>query len=1363
VSSFGISGTNAHVIIEQAPEDIGLPVPVSAPEPLAVPVMLPISAHDREAVAVQARNLLRSPVTDLRGLAHTLGTTRSPLTERAVVIAADHAEFDSALVELARGATSAHTVRGSARDSGLAFVFSGQGVQRAGMGRRWYDEFPVFAEYFDAAAEHLNNSLAVPLADVVFGEHTALLDHTEYTQAALFAVEVALFRLLESIGLRPDYVAGHSIGELAAAHVGGLWSLADAAAVVGARGALMAALPVGGTMAAVRATEDEVRPFLSPEVDIAAINGPRSLVLSGDTTAVLRVASRFGNPKTLEVSHAFHSARMDPMLADFGAMVARVGTAEPTIAVVSALTGRLADPAEWRSPDYWVRHAREAVRFVDVVGTLAAHGVRTIMELGPDAVLTAMGPDCLPDGVDDGADDIAFTSVARRGRPEDRQLLTAVATAYARGAALDWTALYPDRPAGRVDLPTYPFQHRRFWLDTKPGRGDVAAVGQRRLDHPLVGAVVRPADSGGVLLTGKISTTTHPMFAEHAVLGTTLLPGTAFVDLALRAGQILGKPVVQELTLQAPLVLGPDTSVQVQVTASVDGGVEVFSRPGDEADWVRHAAGRLTESAGASPAPLTDWPPVGATPADISGLYDSMAAQGYDYGPTFRGLRAVWRRGAEIFAELALIESAHSDARKFGLHPALLDCALHATVLFDEPDASDEQVLLPFAWSGITLHAGAVSAARVRLTRDAAGDVRIDIADDQGDPVATVDAYSARPVSADVLAGNGTRLGSLFTVDRIVPAAPAPSPARRWVVFGDDDPGLGLEVRRDWEAVAESMPDVVVWPVPRAAGDDVLADLRTALARTLPVVGTWLHDERCAAATLVVVTTDGLGAGPVAGLVRAAQAEGGNRIVLVRTDRPAPLPATLLDYDEPELIIHEGIVSVPRLRRSSAPIPTAEIDWGTVLITGGTGGLGTLVARHLVTVHAVSSLVLVSRSGAESPAVQELRRYLSGSEVELTVVACDLGDRDAVAALLAAHPVESVVHAAGVLDDGLVASLTPERIDTVLRPKADAAWYLHELTAARPLRNFVLFSSEAGTINAAGQGNYAAANLFLEALARHRHAQGLPAVALAWGLWAGRGMGSTLSEADRARLARSGSRALDPADGLALFDAAVCGAEPVYLPSALDMAVLRRQADQLPAILRELVPAPGSTSTTSVSLAERLTKAAAADHRHLVLRAVRSEIAGVLGHAGPDAVEPRRPFTELGFDSLASVELRNRLSTVTALRLPATLTFDYPTPLALAEFVLGRLRPTAPANADGDEAAVRALLARIPVSRLRESGLLTQLTELARPESAEATPLEPVQAVTVRAGADTGTTEGAIKNMDVSELVRVAMSRRDGN
>ncbi|WP_316524360.1 type I polyketide synthase [Kitasatospora brasiliensis] len=1359
VSSFGISGTNAHVILEAAPFTEAAPATGTAPTLVA----LPVSGRSPEALAAQAEKLAAIGDVDLADLGLALATTRATHPYRAVVLAAERAELDAALAALSAGTEAPGLVTGTVDEGALAFLFSGQGSQRPGMGRAWYEAFPVFAEHFDAVAAHFDGGLK----EVVFGDDAELLSRTAHTQAALFATEVALFRLLESFGLRPDFLAGHSIGELAAAHVSGVWSLADAAKAVAARGRLMQALPEGGAMVAVRATEAEVLPLLDERVSVAAVNGPRSVVLSGDTEAVREVAAHFGRAKRLTVSHAFHSPRMDGMLAEFGAVLAELDYAEPTIPIVSTLTGKAASAAELGTPEYWVRHVRESVRFADAVATLAGQGVTTFLELGPDAVLTALGPDCLADDAQ-----ALFTSVSRKGKPEVAELLGALAQAHTRGAALDWPALYGDYTPRAVELPTYAFRHRRFWLDVPAAKGDAGSLGQAPVDHPLVGAGIRLAASDEVVLTGRVSRATHPMLAEHAVLGTVLLPGTALVDLAIRAGDLLGLPVLDELTLQAPLLLPESGAVQLQVVAARGGSVRIFSRPAgdEEADWTTNATGLLAERAADRPEPTTQWPPAGATEVDVTGLYETMRAEGYEYGPVFQGVKAAWRRGEEVFTELELPAAERPDAARFGLHPALLDAALHATSLLDEgrEAPADGKVLLPFAWNGVELHTGGAFAARVRLTRQDGDGIRIELADGEGTPLATVSSFVTRPVAAGQL---GPQQDSLYTVE----LTPRPDLTvqgvgnRQFAVLGADGLGLDVPVHPDLAALGDAVPDVLLLPVPPVAGRPVPEAVRAALRAVLGPVQEWLREDRYAKATLVVLTAQGLADAAVRGLVRAAQAEDPGRIVLVDAESGLTLPllAAALDAGEPELVLRDGAVQVPRLARVQLPQTEQDApDWGTVLITGGTGGLGALVARHLVTEHGVRSLVLAGRRGLQTPEAVELRAELAELGARAEVVACDVADRAALAALLAEHPVRSVVHTAGVLDDALFGSLTPERIDAVLRPKVDGAWNLHELTLDREITRFVLFSSAAGTLDATGQGNYAAANVFLDALAEHRTANGLAATALAWGLWSGAGgMGGQLDEADLERIERSGIGALDPAEGLALFDAALRAERATLVPARLDLAALRERGESVPAVLRSLVrpavrrdaAAAGSGAPAVASLVQRLGTLPAADHEHAVLEAVRAQVAAVLGHDGPSAVQPRRAFTELGFDSLAAVELRNKLNAVSGLRLPSTMIFDYATPAALAAYLLDRLRPEpAVAAEEPDDARVAELLAGIPVAKLRESGLLERLLKLSEAAPADAKPAP--AAAPAEPEADRAS---AIKNMDISDLIRTALDRSD--
>ncbi|MFI1770031.1 type I polyketide synthase, partial [Streptomyces sp. NPDC020800] len=671
VSSFGFSGTNAHAIIEQAPavEQAEAPAPATHD---GGPVPWVLSASDEGALRGQAERLLS--VAD--GLApvdvgYSLATSRSTLNHRAVVVGAERSELLDALAAVAEGRAAGGVVSGVADEPGrVGILFSGQGSQRLGMGRELAARFPVFAE----ALNEVLDLLAPEVREVLFGEDADALNETGVTQPALFAVEVALFRLLESWGVRPDVLAGHSIGELAAAYVSGVWSLADAVKVVSARGALMQALPEGGAMVAVQATEDEVASDLPETVGIAAVNGPDAVVVSGVAADVEAVGERWreaGRKVTrLRVSHAFHSPLMDPMLDDFRRVLEGVSFEAPVIPIVSTLTGRAATAEELASPEYWVRHVRESVRFADAVSTLVAEGLVTFVEVGPGGTLSALGQESAPDA--------AFVPVLRADQPEESALVSAVARLCTRGVRLDWEAFFAGRGARRVDLPTYAFQRERFWPEVLPAVGDVSAAGLGSAEHPLLGAAVAVGDTDGVLLTGRLSVRTHPWLADFVVQGSVLLPGAAFVELAVRAGDQVGCDLVEELVLDAPLVLPENGSVRVQVWV---GGVDesgrrelTFYSSEGEVDgggsWVRHATGVLRTGGGVGGRSLVEWPPAGAQVVDLDGFYDGLAELGVGYGPVFQGLRAAWRKGEEVFAEVVLPEGVKSEG--FGLHPALL-------------------------------------------------------------------------------------------------------------------------------------------------------------------------------------------------------------------------------------------------------------------------------------------------------------------------------------------------------------------------------------------------------------------------------------------------------------------------------------------------------------------------------------------------------------------------------------------------------------------------------------------------------------------------------------------------------------------
>ncbi|MGW2388653.1 SDR family NAD(P)-dependent oxidoreductase, partial [Streptomyces lydicamycinicus] len=1306
VSSFGISGTNAHVVLEEAPGAV-------AEEPTAtgadtdtdsgagvVPWVL--SARSEESLAAQAGRLASfvaaQPDLSPTDIGFSLVTTRTPLDHRAVVLGTDRTELLAAL----RNVTPDADVIGDPR---LGVLFTGQGAQRLGMGRELYETYPVFARAWDEVCAELDGLLPRPLTEVVRGEGD-LLDQTQFAQAALFALEVALYRLVESHGVTPDVLLGHSIGEVTAAYLAGVWSLADAAKLVAARGRLMQALPAGGVMASVRASEDEVTPLLEgrAQVGIAAVNGPESVVISGAEAEVEQIAAALEaegrKVKRLRVSHAFHSPLMDPMLADFRTVLEQLDYNDAQLTLVSNVTGRLADPAELRDPEYWVRHVREAVRFHDGIQAAHAEGITTFLELGPDGVLSAMGQDCLPQTATTTAP-TTLQPTLRKDRPEPVALLHALGVAYARGVPVDWTPLFPG--ARPVELPTYAFQRRRYWLEGTTGAGDMTAAGLGNAEHPLLGATVTLPDA--VVLSGRLSLATHPWLADHAVMDTVLLPGTAMVELALQAGDRLGCDLIEELTLQEPLVLPERGGVQLRVVVAEpeENGrrpLTVYSRPeGDaEEDWTRHAVGVL---AAGSAVPAGEgaevWPPAGAESVSVDGFYDELAAAGFGYGPMFQGVQAAWRHGDEVHAEVTLPEDAAADAAKFALHPALLDAALQTVGLLDDAAAG-----LPFAWRGIRLHAVGAGALRTTLTRDGDG-VRVKVCDETGALVATIDGLTVRPVRTEQLAGGrGESMLQLRWTSLPLPDTATVS-AENWAVL--DENGIGLKAvldapAFDWSALAEQdeVPDVALWSVPDIAGKG-LAEGAHALARlVLERLQSWLAEERYQDARLVILTRgavllDGDTVSPAAaavwGLVRSAQSEHPDRIVLIDADADAlgnegaghALRAAVAS-GEPQLALRGGSVLMPRLARFAAPGQGGAPRWnaeGTVLITGGTGALGALVARHLVTEHGVRKPLLISRQGPAAEGAGELRAELAGLGASAEIVACDAADRDALARVLADLPAEApltgVVHTAGVLDDGVFGSLTPERLDAVLSPKVDAAVNLHELTKGRELSAFVLFSSAAGVLGAPGQANYAAANSFLDALAGYRRSLDLPAVSLAWGRWADTSeMTGGLDQADLRRMSSGGIDALTSAEGLALFDAGTVSAESLLIPVRLNTAALHARAagGMLPPVMRDLVrtrvrrSAAGGKAMAE-DLSRRLAGLSDPERQQLLLTVVRTQVAAVLGYSGPEEVPGGRPFSELGFDSLTAVELRNTLTAVTGLRLPATLVFDYPTSEVLAE------------------------------------------------------------------------------------------------
>ncbi|WP_449657300.1 type I polyketide synthase, partial [Streptomyces johnsoniae] len=1350
VSSFGISGTNAHVVIEHAPdaETPAAPAAPAADQGPGLPAPWVLTGRDEAALRAQAARLRTHLGNGAApaAIGRALGATRTAFEERGVILADDLAGYLAGLDALAAGTTAEgaaegaapDVVRGSAAPGRTAFLFTGQGAQRAGMGRELYAAHPVFAAALDHVFDAFDGALERPLRDVLFApqdsDAAALLHETTYTQPALFAVEVALFRMLEHHGMTPDLLAGHSIGELAAAHVAGVFTLDDAASLVAARARLMQSARAGGAMAAVQADEEEILPSLAGHeeaVAIAAVNGPRSVVISGDEAAVDEIVAawreRGRRTNWLTVSHAFHSPHMDGIVEAFREAAARIAFHPPAIPLVSTVTGEIATAEQLTSPGYWAGQIRAAVRFRAAAEELARQGATVLVELGPDAVLTALAEGAL---ADTGA---TAVPLLRKGRPEARAAALGMARAHAAGAPLDAVTFFPG--AAPAELPTYAFRREHFWL-AQQTPADARSLGLDPADHPLLTAAVDLAERGEAVLTSRISLSGHPWLADHTIAGTVLVPATAFLELAVAAGDHLGAPHVGELTVEAPLPLFPDRAARVQVTVGAPdaGGGRAFSvhacpDGGDDRErrWTRHATGVLLDrepaDAAAARPESAAWPPADAAPEPVEDAYERLAALGYAYGPAFRGLTGLWRAGDDLCAEVRLPEALHASAGGFAAHPALLDAVLHPLVLAAAAGAGQDTIRLPFSWTGVTLHAAGATELRARISPRGPDTFALTLADGTGAPVAHVESLVLRPVARERL-GDAARhtADALYEVRWQEVAAPRPpdpaqDPAQSWAEAGDDlSPAEGADV-------------VVV----RQTGGEEADGGHAAARRVLHLVQDFLSREAFADARLVVVTSGAvaartgedvtdLGAAAVWGLVRSVQSEHPDRVMLIDVEGPgeasAALPAAVATA-EPQLAVRDGVLRAPRLVRAAPPPPgtAAAIDpEGTVLVTGGTGGLGSLLARHLVTAHGARHLLLVGRRGPAAPGAAELAAELSGLGAEVRIEAADVADRDAVAALLAtvpaAHPLTAVIHTAGVLDDATALALTPERLDAVLRPKADAAWHLHDLTRDSALRAFVLFSSVSGLTGTPGQANYAAANSYLDALAQHRAAHGLPATSLAWGLWgADLGMGGTLGEAERARWERSGVTPLDAEQGLALFDRALATHSPLLAPVSLRLS--RAVPAEVPPLLRTLLPGPARPAARErrpvgdqPAWAGQIAALPADEREAAVLRVVRDTAAGVLGHSRGDAIPADRPFKDIGLDSMGGVELRNRLATTTGLRLPATLVFDHPAPAPLAAYLLGRVQadrspavPAAPRRsfATGDEPiAIVGMACRYP-------------------------------------------------------------------
>ncbi|MGW1216673.1 type I polyketide synthase [Streptomyces sp. NPDC002499] len=1448
ISSFGISGTNAHLVLEQAPqeqqEDATGP---DTPDPAVVTdgsLPWPLSATSQAALQEQARRLLdhldRHPHATPAEIGHALTASRSVFPHRAVVIGRDPSHYREGLTALAAGAPSARVVTGTAagRPGKTVFVFPGQGSQWAGMGIDLMRTSPVFAQHLTACATALEPHTGWNLTDVLTqADGAPSLDRVDVVQPALWAVMVSLARLWQHLGITPDAVVGHSQGEIAAAHIAGVLCLEDAARIVALRSRTISRIAGDGGMVSLPlavADAEELIARWAGRVVVATVNGPSVTVVAGDADALAEIVTHCADQeiraRRIPVDYASHSPHVEALHDELLKLLAPVRPRAAEVAFYSTVgdhaKGAMSDTTAMGAA-YWYDNLRTTVAFETATRALLDDGHTLFVEVSPHPVLTHPLQETAEDHVGPGK--TAVTGTLRRDDGTWQRVLTSLATTHTHtpATATGWSRFYPATPPTHHDLPTYPFQRQRHWMQQAATATDPRALGLHADDHGLLGAAVDLADGDSHVFTGHLSLATHPWLSDHAVHDTPLLPGTAFVELALHAGQATGAPHLDDLTLQAPLPLPATGGVRLQlrVEAADDDGrraLTLHSRPDDAAPdrpWTRHATGTLSSRAPAAPDPApwaqpAAWPPAGATPVPVDALYDRLADRGYHYGPAFQGLSALWRHGDTLYAEAALPaeESAHTTTGPYGIHPALFDATLHPLVA-TAPQQDTDRVLLPFAWSDVRLHAMGARSLRVRITPAGPGTLRIALADPTGQPVADVTSLALRPISTQQLAKAAAPAadGQLFRLAWHPLSGTQALEAGRVAFLGNAVP----------QALVASLPaDVTVTIHPTPA--DLLADrtgplphvvvatgllehpgpapdvprrAREAVHHALDLVRSWLAEERLADSRLVFLTRRAVAVHPdteapspadaaVWGLIRTAQTEHPGRFALIDVADENAVPAepfcAALAGGEPQTAVRDSdrLPYVPRLVRQAAPHDAAVPEpaaGGTVLITGGTGTLGALFARRYAKAGRIGHLLLAGRRGPAAPGARELAAELTGLGVKVTVAACDTGDRDALAALLAAipgeHPLTAVVHTAGVLDDGILTSLTAQHVERVFRPKVDTAWHLHELTRGTDLAEFVLFSSVAGILGTPGQGNYAAANVFLDALAEHRRAEGLPATSLAWGLWSdSSGMTAHLDDADLTRMARLGIEPFPAQDGAALFEAARACGTACPVPARITPALLRPHLDSgtLPAVLRGLVRAPvrkanTAADTATATFGDRLARLAPQEAQDALATLVRTHVAVVLGHSSPDTIDLDKAFKELGFDSLTVVELRNRLASATGLRLAPALVFSYPTPRELGRHLLDLMRPAADPDQDEDEdeeARIREVLRSVPVDRLRSAGLLEPVLACAGPPR----PDPDTTNTNANSSTGTGTTDtgtDALARLDLDALVDLALDERD--
>ncbi|WP_051385658.1 type I polyketide synthase [Actinokineospora inagensis] len=1246
VSSFGMGGTNCHVVLEQAPERGELP-DRPGPHLLALSARTPEAL--RELASRYVQHLTDHPGQSLADVCATAATGRQVFPHRFAVVASTPGE---AVAELQSIVDRRHRSR-------LAFVFGGQGAQYVGMAQALYESEPVFRTAIDECAEEL--SAFADLHAILAGEE---IDKTANAQPALFAVEYALARLWQSWGVRPDVLIGHSLGEFVAAHLAGVFSLGDALAMVAIRGWLMQAVDEPGRMVAVAADEATVAELIAEHaefVSIAAVNAPGSTVISGRAAEVESITAELTRRgvriRDLVVSHAFHSPLMRSVPDGLAQVAAKVEFNEPTLPVVSNATGAPAGP-EIATADYWVDHVLRPVRFGDGVRTLVESGVDVFLELSPKPTLLSQ--------ISAQAENALLVTSLRPDHHHE-QLLRGAAELFMAGIDIDLTAVYKPGEHHKVALPTYPWQRQRYWIDPPAQQESIPTGG------PLIGTRLDMADSDDIRFQTTLGPNTLPWLGDHRVFQSIVMPGVAYLETALAAHhEAFGteSAVVRDFFVHRAMDFpSTDTRRQVQIALLPENSehrLRIHSRI-DGPKWTLHASGALADAT--DPLDVESLESLRkrfATEVPVEEIYQGEREREIDLGELFWATEKLWRDGTHCLSQIALPEALRGETQH-RVHPVLLEaCFLALTVTY--PEKYGRRTYVPVGVDRLTLHAkvGTRAWCHARL-RPSDGDTPetlhgdVDLFDVDGRLVLTMEGILLKLANRQAMLGRAAWHDWLYETEWTeAPAEPAAT-ERPLVIGGLTSLGDEVDLARVRALAPGRTAVVAAWPAESAGTVVDHAAPLLDLVRTLGDLGS-------RAPRLVVVTRGAQRAvsdpaqSALWGLGRVIDLEYPDLdLTLVDLDDTTPTAVVLNELASPEnQVAYQGTTRlVARLARVPAPEHAPEFHPdATYLITGGLGGLGLETAKLLHRLGA-RHLVLAGRRapGAEA---EHVLGELRAAGTEVRTVAVDVSDESAVADLLSGvDNLRGVFHLAGVLDDGVLAQQTPDRFRRVLGPKADAAWHLHRLTAELPLDFFVLFSSVSSALGSPGQGNYAAANAFLDGLVAFRRSRGLPALAVQWGSWAETGMSARLNLTDK--LVRLGEGVIPTDDGLAALTA-LLGTQGVFAVLPIDWPRFLSHQDAVAPVLSRFQRAQPAKSDT---FRARLDAAAPERRRELLAAEVRDQVVRSIGTdagLGPDA-----GFFALGLDSLSSIELRNRLQTTLGESLGQTVVFDYPTLSSLTD------------------------------------------------------------------------------------------------